>query len=207
MKHPGYAAMAPTQTPPAAITAITAITPQQTAPLRHLVLWPSIALDSQLDPAYDFAPGTIHLGAYLTSPHGTQLSPEYLPCPSGTAPAQEPVGIMTLALQPYRPLSPTTSPGSPPLSPSLTHVQLHKFAVHPDLRGLGIGRTMFAHAVSLLKEKYGEGNVLFHFDARSNQTRFYGMCGMEILDPVQFEKRGTTGKEVPVMHVKMGRVI
>lgn len=193
--------MGPSITP---TVAITAITPQQTAPLRHLVLWPSIALGSQLDPAYDFAPATVHLGAYLCAPVETQRPPDHLP---GTAPAQEPIGIMTLALQPYRPLSPATSPPTPLLAPSLTHVQLHKFAVHPDLRGLGIGRTMFAHAVSLLKDKYGEGNVLFHFDARANQTRFYGNCGMDVLDPVEFEKRGTTGKEVPVMHIKMGRVI
>ncbi|WVO21669.1 uncharacterized protein IAS62_002980 [Cryptococcus decagattii] len=182
------------------------ISAQQTAPLRHLVLWPSIALESQLDPAYDFAPTTIHLGAYLSSSsEKTQLSAEYLPSSSSTIPPQEPIGIMTLALQPYRQLSSVTSPSF--LTSSLIHIQLHKFAVHPDLRGLGIGRTMFAHAISLLKEKYGEGNVLFHFDARANQTRFYGKCGMDILDPIEFEKRGTTGKEAPVIHIKMGRVI
>ncbi|KAL0247048.1 hypothetical protein I308_104081 [Cryptococcus tetragattii IND107] len=185
---------------------IKTITAQQTTPIRHLVLWPSIALESQLDPAYDFAPTSIHLGAFLSSSsEEIQLSPEYLPRSSSTASPQEPIGIMTLALQPYCQLSSVTSPSF--ITPSLIHVQLHKFAVHPDLRGLGFGRTMFAHAISLLKEKYGEGNVLFHFDARANQTRFYGKCGMDILDPIEFEKRGTTGKEAPVIHIKMGRVI
>lgn len=185
---------------------IKTITAQQTTPIRHLVLWPSIALESQLDPAYDFAPTSIHLGAFLSSSsEEIQLSPEYLPRSSSTASPQEPIGIMTLALQPYCQLSSVTSPSF--ITPSLIHVQLHKFAVHPDLRGLGFGRTMFAHAISLLKGKYGEGNVLFHFDARANQTRFYGKCGMDILDPIEFEKRGTTGKEAPVIHIKMGRVI
>ncbi|WVQ78983.1 hypothetical protein IAT38_001075 [Cryptococcus sp. DSM 104549] len=182
----------------------------QTAPLRHLVLWPSIDLENQLDPAYDFDEHTIHLGAYLTSTiPGVELEKQYLPGGGGEedAPAQEAIGILTLAVQPYSTSATLPPPLSHPIPSSTTQVQLHKFATHPALRGLGIGRLMLARALELLKEKYGAGNVLFHLDARANQKVFYTRCGMQVLDEREFEKRGTTGKGPAVIHIRMGALI
>ncbi|WVO17163.1 hypothetical protein L204_104855 [Cryptococcus depauperatus] len=181
--------------------AIRPISAEETAPLRHLVLWPSITLGSQLDRAYDFNPGTVHLGAFLIlAPGWVSMPAEYLP----SSTQQVPIGILTLAVQPYA--------GSSALCPCtpehpLIHIQLHKFAVHPSLRGLGAGRTMLVQVIKLLQERYGKERVLLHLDARANQTKFYKLCGMEILDPKEFEKRGTTGNEAPIVHIKMGKVI
>ncbi|WRT69746.1 uncharacterized protein IL334_006737 [Kwoniella shivajii] len=161
---------------------------ERTIPLRHLVLWPSISIEFQLVPSYDLSQDTIHTGAFLPStPHIEQ----------------DPIGILTLAIQPYS--NPSSLPVS--LQDQDVHVQLHKFAVNPSCQGKSIGRQLLAYAIRLLREVYCGKRVLLHFDARANQQRFYQNCGMIILDDNTFVKYGPNGEGKGVEYVKMGNVI
>ncbi|WVW86866.1 hypothetical protein I302_108921 [Kwoniella bestiolae CBS 10118] len=170
------------------------IAPEDTIPLRHLVLWPSISLDKQLIPEYDFNPKTIHLGAFKI-PNPNTASQPTLQDP--TFDKDHPIGVLTLAAQRYPSFS-----GEIPV-----HIQLHKFAVHPSLQGKGIGRQLLSYAIEILRQRYPDQKILFHFDARVSQIRFYERSGMSILDEKTFWKYGSTGKGEGVEYVKMGRVL
>lgn len=158
------------------------ITADETKPLRHSVLWPSIPVDDQLYP-YDALPSTVHLGAF--------------------SPSHEPplVGCLTLVQEPF------TRPNSLKSPPPPAQVQLRKFAVDGKLQGQGIGRLLFQEAVKTCRE-VGEGQpVLLHLDAREEQVGFYQRLGMDVLDPEVFGKRGAGGLGPEIPHVRMGKVL
>ncbi|OCF77832.1 hypothetical protein I204_01834 [Kwoniella mangroviensis CBS 8886] len=172
------------------------ISPEQTIHLRHKVLWPSISIDDQLIPEYDLEEDTIHLGAFL-NPH--QLTPSI---EAGIEAKDEDqisdlIGVLTLANQRY----------DDPSIDAPVHIQLHKFAIHPSYQSKGIGRHLLAYAIQILKTRYHEDRILFHFDARVSQKRFYEKCGMSILDDKTFWKFGKTGNAEGVEYVKMGCII
>ncbi|WVQ66455.1 uncharacterized protein L199_004636 [Kwoniella botswanensis] len=172
------------------------ISPEQTIHLRHKVLWPSISIDDQLIPEYDFEEDTIHLGAFL-KPHQVTPSIEAGIEAKDEDQIPELIGVLTLANQRYD-------------DPSIdvpVHIQLHKFAIHPSYQSKGIGRQLLAHAIQILKIRYYKGRILFHFDARISQKRFYEKCGMSVLDEKTFWKFGKTGNAEGVQYVKMGCII
>ncbi|GFZ49681.1 hypothetical protein JCM24511_07083 [Saitozyma sp. JCM 24511] len=181
------------------------IAPEQTAPLRHAVLWPTVDPNRQLLP-YDHLPTTHHFGAFvLSTPSNLHLPQEYLP----SLPDQQPVGVLTLTLEPYA--HPQRLP--PSYRPAVGH-QLHKFGVLQSLQGQGVGRRLLSHLVDYLTAETsarGEDKpvepVLLHFDARANQRGFYERLGMEMLDPEIFIKRGPTGDGPPAEYVRMGKLL
>jgi GNAT superfamily N-acetyltransferase len=181
------------------------IAPEQTAPLRHAVLWPTVDPKRQLLP-YDHLPTTHHFGAFiLSSPSDLHLPQEYLPAPSD----QRPVGVLTVTLEPYA--RPERLP--PSYRPAVGH-QLHKFGVLQSLQGQGVGRRLLSHLVDHLTAEISAGGeeqpgnpVLLHFDARANQRGFYERLGMEMLDPEIFIKRGPTGDGPPSEYVRMGKLL
>ncbi|WWC95412.1 hypothetical protein V866_002275 [Kwoniella sp. B9012] len=172
------------------------ISPEQTIHLRHEVLWPSISTDDQLIPEYDFEEDTIHLGAFL-KPHQVTPSIEDSIEAKDQNEISELIGVLTLANQRY----------DDPSIDAPVHIQLHKFAIHPSYQSKGIGRELLAYAIQILKTRYYKDNILFHFDARVSQKRFYEKCGMSILDDQTFWKFGKTGNAEGVEYVKMGCVI
>lgn len=197
----------PSSHPSASTLSITIrpIAPEQTAPLRHAVLWPTVDPNRQLLP-YDHLPTTHHFGAFvLSTPSDLHLPQEYLPALSD----QQPVGVLTVTLEPY--VHPQRLP--PSYRPAVGH-QLHKFGVLQSLQGQGVGRRLLSHLVDYLTtEISGRGEdkdvepVLLHFDARANQRGFYERLGMEMLDPEIFIKRGPTGDGPPAEYVRMGKLL
>lgn len=180
------------------------IEPEQTAPLRHAVLWPTVDPKRQLLP-YDHLPTTLHFGAFiLSTPSDIHLPPEYLPASA----SQQPVGVLTVTLEPYA--HPERLP--PSYRPAVGR-QLHKFGVLQSLQGQGVGRQLLFHLVDHLTSEIrarGEEQpepVLLHFDARANQRGFYERLGMEMLDPEIFVKRGPTGDAPPAEYVRMGKLL
>lgn len=144
-------------------------------------------------PEYDHEEDTIHLGAFLspdqvTRPNGQNEDEDEKP---------ELIGVLTLANQRY----------DDPSIDAPVHIQLHKFAIHPSYQSKGIGRQLLSHAIQILKTRYYEDRILFHFDARVSQKRFYEKCGMSVLDEKTFWKFGKTGNAEGVEYVKMGCII
>lgn len=174
-----------------------------TIPLRHRVLWPSLAPESQLLP-YDHLDSTIQLGGFISSSNDPALSASshleahYLP-----AAEQLPVAILTLTVEQISPAVHL----SPEQSLAGRQIQLHKFAVLPELQGQGVGRQMYKAAERLLEaESHGTGTLL-HFDARKNQRETYLAFGAELLDETVFVKRGPTGDGPEIEHVRMGKLL
>ncbi|KAK8849729.1 hypothetical protein IAR55_005064 [Kwoniella newhampshirensis] len=205
------------------------IPPTATIPLRHLVLWPSIPLQDQLVPDYDFEPTTIHLGAFLmASGTGSSRSPK---AQIGSEPqpldatrlsrsqsdGEEPIAVLTLVHHPYPSSKLVTLPSTIAQRLPPTQIQLHKFGVHPLLQGKGVGRSILNHTIDLLRLRAaslsndgnaeGTGRLFLHFDARASQRTFYEKCGMIVLNPELFLKFGSTGKEVGVEYVRMGNIL
>ncbi|WWC73628.1 uncharacterized protein I206_107600 [Kwoniella pini CBS 10737] len=178
------------------------IKPEQTINLRKLILWPTIPLEKQLIPSYDFNENTIHLGCFLNSIESNsssiQLSLElFNEIEDEYINEKEPIGILTLVKESYLNIKYIK-----------IQYQLHKFAIFSKLQNKSIGKKMFLNCIEILKQKYSNNEkILLHFDARKEQLKFYEKCGMIILDENTFWKFGSTGKEQGVEYIKMGNII
>jgi GNAT superfamily N-acetyltransferase len=177
------------------------ITHQETAPLRHAVLWPTVPLDKQLQ-AFDEIDTTRHYGAFLSNTI-TDIDERYHP-----AEHQHPIGCLTLVhIPPFcaRPIPEGILNGPVPTH----HVQLRKFAVIQPSQGKGVGRALFRyvlgeiHDIGLDKE---EESTWLHLDSRSRQAGFYEALGMSVLGE-GFIKYGPTGDGPGVEYVRMGMVV
>ena len=182
---------------------IRSILAEDTASIRHQVLWPSIPIELQLLP-FDSLSTTRHCGAFQT----TQTDAGSADTPGKL------VACLTVTLESYeRPdrLPPSIRQGLYSESPDQApQYQLHKFAVLPDCQGRGIGKALLYSALqSLIVQVRQDGGraFLFHFDARTTQLDMYRHLGFEVLDEERFMKYGSTGKEPGVEYVRMGRVV
>ena len=218
-------------TPPLSIRAVRA---EETVPLRKLVLWPGLPLEDQLRP-YDHFPTTVHIGAFLpstltstsnsTSGEDTSLQLPTPPITPLTTPPitshegyekEEMVACLSLVFEPYL--------GARNLSDvPKTEIQLHKFAVRPDLQGLGVGRAMVAFVMRLLGdttngprvappagfERFAELErpILLHLDSRYLQRGFYSAIGLGVLDEKTWQFRGVHGDQPLKEYIRMGKLI
>lgn len=188
-------------------------------PLRHAVLWPSIAVGAQLA-AFDHAAGAVHLGLFVPGAQLRALGAADADAATydGDADDGHPAGVLTLVPTPYtRPLPPALAAAldvpaatdDPPATAEPTPTpatQLRKFALHPALRGRGLGRALFDAAVRLLEQQH-HGPHLLHLDARTAQTGFYERLGCTVLDDDVFTKVGPNGDGPAIPHVRMGTVV
>lgn len=174
----------PSSTPHANSLSTRPISGSSTHALRHSVLWPSVPLSEQAQP-YDEAEGTVHLGAFLSSPDSSPL-------------ATEPIGVLTLVIAPVR-SSDLGSSDSP-------QVQLRKFAVAHEFQGRGVGSAMLAAAVEHARHMAPQATLL-HLDARREQVAFYQRRVFEVLDAEVFVKTGPGGRGPGVEYVRMGRIV
>jgi GNAT superfamily N-acetyltransferase len=151
-------------------------------PIRHAVLWPSVAIDSQLQP-FDSAETTIHYGAFL---------PEH----------EKPIGCLTLTKEDYK-------KELPPAIAELNlqgQYQVHKFAILQEYQGKGIGSVLFRHTMGHLQQLEGKP-ILLHLDARVEQKGWYERFGLQVLDEEMFIKKGPTGDGPAVEYIRLGIVI
>ena len=163
----------------------------QTVAIRHRVLWPSIPIEGQLLP-YDSLSSTTHYGAFASSNDAA------------------PIACLTITLEPYKGNNALPTAIAASLPDGSRHYQLHKYAVLPEYQRRRVGKRLLLHAVEALTESVrqeGEQACLFHFDARLSQIGVYEHLGFGILDEERFMKHGSTGKEVGVEYVRMGKVI
>lgn len=150
--------------------------------IRHAVLWPSVAIESQLQP-FDSAETTIHYGAFI---------PEH----------EIPIGCLTLTKEDYKKDFPPAIAG--------LHIQgqyqVHKFAVLQEYQGKGIGSVLFRHVPEHLQELEAKP-ILLHLDARVEQKGWYERLGLQVLDGEVFVKKGPTGDGPAVEYIRLGIVI
>jgi GNAT superfamily N-acetyltransferase len=150
-------------------------------PIRHAVLWPSVAIESQLQ-SFDSAETTIHYGAFI---------PEN----------ENPIGCLTLTKEEYKKDLP------PAISETIQgQYQVHKFAVLQKYQGKGIGSVLFRHVLAHLQQLEGKP-ILLHFDARVEQKGWYERFGMQVLDGEVFIKKGPTGNGPAVEYIRLGIVL
>ena len=150
--------------------------------IRHAVLWPSVAIESQLQP-FDSAETTIHYGAFI---------PEH----------ENPIGCLTLTKEDYK-------KDFPPAIADLNlqgQYQVHKFAVLRECQGKGIGSVLFRHVLEHLLELEAKP-ILLHLDARVEQKGWYERFGLQVLDGEVFSKKGPTGNGPPVEYIRLGIVL
>jgi GNAT superfamily N-acetyltransferase len=159
------------------------IDPGLLSPIRHAVLWPSVAIERQLQP-FDHADTTNHYGVFLSS---TDF---------------EPVGCLSLTKEDYKKTLPTAIVGSGLRG----QYQVHKFAVYKEHQGKGLGSVLFRHVLEELRSKT-EGPLLLHLDARVEQRGWYERFGLQVLDDEVFIKTGPTGTGPPVEYIRLGIVI
>jgi GNAT superfamily N-acetyltransferase len=150
-------------------------------PIRHAVLWPSVAIETQLQP-FDSAETTIHYGAFI---------PE----------DENPIGCLTLTREDYKKDLP------PAISETIQgQYQVHKFAVLQEYQGRGIGSALFHHVLEHLQQLGGKP-ILLHLDARVEQRGWYERFGLQVLDEKVFIKKGPTGNGPAVEYIRLGIVI
>jgi GNAT superfamily N-acetyltransferase len=151
-------------------------------PIRHAILWPSVAIDKQLQP-FDSAETTIHYGAFI---------PE----------DENPIGCLTLTKEEYKKELPATI-----AEPNLQgQYQVHKFAVLLEHQGKGIGSVLFRHVLEHLQQ-LEEKPILLHLDARVEQKGWYERFGLQVLDEEKFIKKGPTGNGPAVEYIRLGIVL
>lgn len=213
---------------PAPSLDIRVVRAEDTIPLRKLVLWPGLPLEDQLRP-YDHFPSTVHIGAFLPPSDiaSNGAAPLQLPTPPVTPLATPPsrsdggegeemVSCLSLVFEPY--LGARDLPAEPK-----TEIQLHKFAVRPNLQGLGVGRAMVAFVMRLLGdtatgpkasppagfERFAELErpILLHLDSRYLQRGFYSAIGLGVLDEKTWQFRGIHGDQPPKEYIRMGKLI
>lgn len=119
------------------------IDPSLLPPIRHAVLWPSVAIESQLQP-FDHADTTIHYGAFV---------PEN----------EVPIGCITLTKEEYKKQLPPAIAGK-----IQAQYQVHKFAVLQEYQSRGIGSVLFRHVLEHLQQLEAQP-ILLHLDARVEQ--------------------------------------
>jgi len=147
-------------------------------PIRHAVLWPSVAIEAQLQP-FDHADTTIHYGAFV-------------------AENQKPTGCITLTHEGYKGDLPPAIAGT-----MQGQYQVHKFAVMQDYQGQGIGLVLFRHVLEHLQQLAAKP-ILLHLDARVEQKGWYQRFGLQVLDQEKFTKNGPTGNGPPVEYIRLG---
>jgi len=149
------------------------------SPIRQAVLWPSVAIDSQLQ-SFDHAETTIHYGAFIPD-------------------NEKPIGCLTLTKEDYRKDLPPTI-----FEMNLQgQYQVHKFAVFQEYQGKGIGSVLFRHTLGHLQQLEGKP-ILLHLDARVEQKGWYERFGLQVLDEEVFIKNGPTGNGPPVEYIRLG---
>jgi GNAT superfamily N-acetyltransferase len=153
-------------------------------PVRHAVLWPSVALETQLLP-FDHAETTIHYGAFLS------------------AASAEPIACLTLTKEHYK----KDLPPSIADMALISQYQVHKFAVYQEHQGNGVGSAIFRHVLNELQRSEGDLPLLVHLDARLEQRGWYERFGLQVLDSEVFIKTGPTGDGPPVKYIRLGIVI
>jgi GNAT superfamily N-acetyltransferase len=150
-------------------------------PIRHAVLWPSVAINSQLQP-FDSAETTIHYGAFI---------PEN----------ENPIGCLTLTKEDYKKELPSA------IADKIQgQYQVHKFAVLQEYQGKGIGSVLFRHVLEHLQQLERKP-ILLHLDARVEQRGWYERFGLQVLDGEVFSKKGPTGNGPPVEYIRLGIVL
>jgi len=150
-------------------------------PIRQAVLWPSVAIESQLQ-QFDSAETTIHYGAFL---------PE----------ANKPIGCLTLTKEDYKKDLPSNTAET-----IRGQNQVHKFAVLQEYQGKGIGSVLFRHVLEHLQQLEAKP-ILLHLDARVEQKGWYERFGLQVLDGEVFSKKGPTGNGPPVEYIRLGIVL
>ena len=150
-------------------------------PIRHAVLWPSVAIESQLQP-FDHADTTIHYGAFV---------PEN----------EVPIGCITLTKEEYKKQLPPAIAGK-----IQAQYQVHKFAVLQEYQSRGIGSVLFRHVLEHLQQLEAQP-ILLHLDARVEQKGWYERSGFQVLDEEKFIKKGPTGNGPPVDYIRLGIVL
>jgi ribosomal protein S18 acetylase RimI-like enzyme len=168
---------------PSSAVYVRAIEAALVAPIRHVVLWPSIPLESQLLP-FDTAPSTAHYGAFLRDPETSTPNP---------------IGCLTVTEE----LCKATLPELVTRQHPKVQVQIHKFAVYSEFQGKGIGSALFRHVLAEVSQRY-EGPVLLHLDARVEQKGWYERMGLKVPDEEVFIKRGPTGDGPAVEYIRLG---
>jgi GNAT superfamily N-acetyltransferase len=151
-------------------------------PIRHAVLWPSVAIESQLQP-FDSAETTIHYGAFI---------PEN----------ENPIGCLTLTKEDYK----KDFPSAIAELDLQGQYQVHKFALLQKYQGQGIGSVLFRHVLEHLQQ-LGAKPILLHLDARVEQKGWYERFGLQVLDGEVFIKKGPTGNGPAVEYIRLGIVV
>ena len=150
-------------------------------PIRHAVLWPSVAIESQLQP-FDSAETTIHYGAFV---------PEH----------EKPIGCLTLTKENYKNDLP------PNIAETIRgQYQVHKFAVLQEYQGKRVGSVLFRHVLEHLQGLESKP-ILLHLDARVEQKGWYERFGLQVLDVEVFVKKGPTGNGPAVEYIRLGIVM
>jgi len=147
-------------------------------PIRHAVLWPSVAIESQLQP-FDHADATIHFGAFVPK-------------------NERPIGCITLTKEDFQKHLPPAIAGK-----IQEQYQIHKFAVLQEYQRLGVGSVIIRHVLEHLQQLEAKP-ILLHLDARVEQKGWYERSGLQVLDEEKFIKRGPTGNGPPVEYIRLG---
>jgi GNAT superfamily N-acetyltransferase len=175
---------------------IRTITPEATLPMRALVLSQLVGTAPGVLPL-DIAHGSLHMGAFLAQAD-PRVGAEYQPSHEN----QQPIAVLSLYLESYYDQSrlPPTYP------PPGRQMQLHKFAVHPSLQGLGIGSVILPAVEGEVVSALGasrEHPALLHCDTRLPQVAFYQRAGYELTEQEAFVKYKETG----VALQRLGKVV